>query len=97
MSERSWPWRSLLLAPFASIPVVTFSGLGISGAGIGSDIFSGLLFGTVIGLPCAYLGLAIFACLYICCFIDSILSDYGLSVALGRACHSLSCMTRLAA
>jgi len=59
MGERALPWRALLLAPFASVPAISLTGLGSSDAGIASDVASGLVFGTLIGLPGAYLGMAI--------------------------------------
>lgn len=49
----------MLLAPFASVPAVMLSGLGSSDAGIASDLIWGLFFDVLIGLPCAYLGIAI--------------------------------------
>jgi len=53
------PWRSLLLAPFMSIPAMTLSGLGSSDAGMLSDVFMGLLFGLLLGVPAAFFGIAI--------------------------------------
>jgi len=49
----------LLLAPLASVPVITLAGLGTSDAGIASDVGWGLFFATAIGLPASYLGIAL--------------------------------------
>jgi hypothetical protein len=59
MATKSLPWRALLLAPLATIPVVVISGLGSSDAGLSSDFAWGLYFAVTIGLPFAYAGMAL--------------------------------------
>jgi len=59
MTTKSLPWRALLLAPLATIPVVVVLGLGSSDAGVSSDFAVGLYFAVTIGLPFAYAGMAL--------------------------------------
>ena len=47
---------AILIAPWAVVPVIVIGGLGSSDAGIASDIFWGLFFGVVAGVPAAYFG-----------------------------------------
>jgi hypothetical protein len=53
------PWRTLLVAPLASVPVVVLVNLGSSDAGIISDFGWGLFFAIMFGLPLAYAGMAL--------------------------------------
>ncbi len=57
MPAPAFPWRAVLLAPLASVPVVVLAGLGSSDAGLASDLGWGLFFGLVVGLPGAYVGM----------------------------------------
>lgn len=55
----SIPWKSLLLAPLAVVPVIVLSGLGTSDAGVGEDFFWGVFVGVLFGAPAAFLGMVV--------------------------------------
>ncbi|WP_147328161.1 MULTISPECIES: hypothetical protein [unclassified Duganella] len=57
MQIRPFPWKSLFLAPFASVPALTIAGLGSSGAGLASDFGSGVFFGLLLAAPASFLGM----------------------------------------
>jgi len=57
MKISSLPWRSVLLAPFATVPAVALSCLGTSDAGMASDLQWGLVYGLYIGVPFAFVAL----------------------------------------
>jgi hypothetical protein len=59
MKSHFMPWEALLVAPLASVPVLVLTGLGSSEAGILSDLYVGLVFGVFMGLPLAYLFMAL--------------------------------------
>lgn len=56
---RPLPLRALLIAPWASVPAITIAGLGSSDGGIAPDVVAGIVFGILIALPCAYLGMIV--------------------------------------
>lgn len=56
-AKYAMPWRSILIAPLASIPVMTIAGLGSSDAGMLSDLGIGLLFGVILGVPMSFFGI----------------------------------------
>lgn len=51
MKIRPFPWKSLFLAPFASVPVYTLACLGTSDAGVGSDLFWGIFLSLLLAVP----------------------------------------------
>ncbi|MGK5023343.1 hypothetical protein [Janthinobacterium sp. RB2R34] len=55
MRIRPFPWKSILLAPFASVPALTLTGLGSSAAGMGSDFGWGIFFGLLLAVPICFL------------------------------------------
>jgi hypothetical protein len=55
MHLRPFPWKSLLLAPFASVPPLTLAGLGSSDAGVGSDFGWGIFFALMLAAPISFL------------------------------------------
>lgn len=55
MHIRPFPWKSLLLAPLASIPALTLAGLGSSDAGVASDFGWGIFFALVLAVPISFL------------------------------------------
>lgn len=55
MHIRPFPWKSLLLAPLASIPALTLAELGSSDAGVGSDFGWGIFFALVLAVPISFL------------------------------------------
>lgn len=55
MHIRPFPWKSLLLAPFASVPALTLAGLGSSDAGAGSDFGWGIFLGLMFAAPVSFL------------------------------------------
>lgn len=59
MKKYAMPWRSVFLAPLASVPVVTIFGLGSSDAGIASDFGWGLFFGFLFAVPASCLALVL--------------------------------------
>ncbi len=54
MKSQLLPWKALLIAPLASVPVLVLTGLGTSEAGIISDLYVGLVLAVLMGLPLAY-------------------------------------------
>ena len=60
MKLSSLPWQSVLLAPFATIPIVAVSTLGTSDAGIASDLEWGIIYGLLFGVPTAFLAMVVF-------------------------------------
>lgn len=60
MKKYAMPWRSVFLAPLASVPVVTILGLGSSDAGIASDLGWGVFFGFLFAVPASFLALVLF-------------------------------------
>ncbi|MBC3874460.1 hypothetical protein [Undibacterium flavidum] len=59
MKQNLTPWKSLLIAPLASIPMVVIAGIGSSDAGVASDLTWGVIFAITVGLPMAYLAIVI--------------------------------------
>jgi hypothetical protein len=57
MQIRPFPWKSLFLAPLASVPAMTLAGLGSSDAGVASDFGVGILFGFLLAVPASFGGL----------------------------------------
>lgn len=57
MKIRPFPWKSLFLAPFASVPVVTLGFLGTSDAGVASDFFWGIFFGLLAAVPTSFVAM----------------------------------------
>lgn len=59
MTKYLIPWKSLLIAPLASMPMIVIGGLGSSDAGIASDFTWGIVFAISVGLPFTYFGIAV--------------------------------------
>jgi hypothetical protein len=57
MQIRPFPWMSLFLAPFASVPAFTLAGLGSSGAGTAYDFGWGIFFGLLLAVPSSFVGM----------------------------------------
>ena len=57
MQIRPFPWRSLFLAPFASVPALTLAGLGSSGAGTAYDFGWAVFFGLLLAVPTSFMGM----------------------------------------
>ncbi|WP_130300809.1 hypothetical protein [Duganella sp. BK701] len=57
MQIRPFPWKPLLLAPFASVPALTLAGLGSSDAGAASDFGWGIFFGLLLAVPASFVGM----------------------------------------
>lgn len=57
MQIRPFPWKSLFLAPFASVPALTLTGLGSSDAGAVSDFGWGIFFGLLLAVPASFVGM----------------------------------------
>jgi hypothetical protein len=57
MQIRPFPWKSLFLAPFASVPALTLTGLGSSDTGVASDFGWGIFFGLLLAVPTAFVGM----------------------------------------
>jgi hypothetical protein len=57
MQIRPFPWKSLFLAPFASVPALTLAGLGSSDTGVASDFGWGIFFGLLLAVPTAFVGM----------------------------------------
>lgn len=49
-----FPWKSVFLAPFASVPAFTIAGLGSSGAGAAYDFGWGIILGLLFALPTSF-------------------------------------------
>ena len=54
MRIRPFPWKSVLLAPFASVPALTLAGLGSSGGGVGSEFAWGIFFALLLAVPISF-------------------------------------------
>ena len=59
MKIRPLPIKALFLAPLASIPAVTLSGLGSSDAGIASDFEWGVFFAIALAFPASFLAMLV--------------------------------------
>ena len=57
MQIQPFPWKSLFLAPFASVPVLTLAGLGSSDAGAASDFGWGIFFGLLLAVPASFVAM----------------------------------------
>jgi hypothetical protein len=54
MRIRPFPWKSLFLGPFASVPAFTIAELGSSGAGVGSDLGWGIILALLLAVPASF-------------------------------------------
>jgi hypothetical protein len=55
MQIHPFPWKSLLIGPFASVPALTLAGLGSSDAGVASDFGWGIVFSLLLAVPASFL------------------------------------------
>lgn len=59
MRIRPFPWKSLFLAPFASVPAFTIAGLGSSGAGAASDFGWGVVLSLLLAVPTSFFAMLV--------------------------------------